>query len=272
MEDQNKNNEIKKLKEIMAFCESMISLDSAEKRSEKIIEFFEDLKKQGVLDDDFVETDENRYLKSQYIKVTIIYDDLSLYNGALNAKRDNLDSFCRIYQATKNSFLPLALLKSHINGWSRYHSDNEHMNALKNKMLPGLEFANHVRNKITGHIENEVIDNSVQWEPTIFRDSIKDNENLQRLLLYRSLLESAINSYIDGTGKHMIFNQEIDFLLPKTCDLFYSFLKELINNSLEYLHLLKAVMNSKIIYFHGLPANLMINAGETEFKTKNKGR
>ena len=31
-------------------------------------------------------------------------------------------------------------------------------------------------------------------------------------------------------------------------------------------------MNSKIIYFHGLPANLIKNAGGTDFKTKNKGR
>ncbi len=261
-----------KLEEIKAFCESMISLNSAEKRNEKIDVFFEEMKTKGYIDEDFNETDENQYLKSQYIKVSIIYDDLSLYDNSFYTEKGNLDSICRMYQATKNSFLPLALLKSYINGWGRYHANDANLNDLKNKILPGLDFANYVRNKIAGHIENEVIDNSVQWEPTIFQDSIKNNGELQRFLLYRSILESAINSYIDETGKHKIFNQEIDILFPNTCKLFYTYHIKLINESLEYLRKLKTKMNSKIIYFHGLPANLFKKAGETDFKTKNKGR
>ena len=126
--------------------------------------------------------------------------------------------------------------------------------------------------KITGHIENDAIGNSVQWEPTIFQDSLKDNELMQRFLLYRSILESAINSYIDANGKHKIFKQEIDIIYPDTCKLFYTYHMQLIKDSLEYLRKLKNTMNSKIIYFHGLPANLIKNAGETDFKTKNKGR
>lgn len=272
MKDYNKENEIRILEEIKTFCESMISLNSTDKRSEKIEAFFEEMKKKGVIDEDFNETDENQYLKSQYIKVSIIYDDLSLYDNIFYAERGNLDSICKMYQATKNSFLPLALLKSYINGWGLYHANDAYINALKDKIIPGLEFANHVRNKITGHIENDVIENSVQWEPTIFQDSLKDNELMQRFLLYRSILESAINSYIDANGKHKIFKQEIDIIYPDTCKLFYTYHMQLIKDSLEYLRKLKNTMNSKIIYFHGLPANLIKNAGETDFKTKNKGR
>ena len=272
MEGYNKGNEIKKLEEIKAFCESIISLNSAEKRNEKIEAFFEELKTKGFINEDFNETDENLYLKSQYIKVSIIYDDLSLYDNIFYAERGNLDSICKMYQATKNSFLPLALLKSYINGWGRYHANDAYINALKEKIIPGLEFVNHVRNKITGHIENDVIGNSVQWEPTIFQDSLKYNELMQRFLLYRSILESAINSYIDANGKHKIFKQEIDIIYPDTCKLFYTYHMQLIKDSLEYLRKLKNTMNSKIIYFHGLPANLIKNAGGTDFKTKNKGR
>lgn len=272
MEGYNKNNEIKMLEKIKAFCESMISLNSAEKRNKKIDVFFEEMKIKGYIDEDFNETAENQYLKSQYIKVSIIYDDLNLYDNSFYTEKGNLDSICRMYQATKNSFLPLALLKSYINGWGRYHTNDANLNALKNKILPGLDFANHVRNKIVGHIENDVIGNSVQWEPTIFQDSLKDNELIQRILLYRSVLESAINSYVDATGKHIIFNQEIDILFPNTSKLFYTYHIQLINDSLEYLRNLKTEMNSKIIYFHRLPANLIKNAGETDFKTKNKGR
>ena len=95
---------------------------------------------------------------------------------------------------------------------------------------------------------------------------------MQTFLLYRSILESAINSYIDANGKHKIFKQEIDIIYPDTCKLFYTYHMQLIKDSLEYLRKLKNTMNSKIIYFHGLPANLIKNAEETDFKTKNKGR
>ena len=72
MKDYNKENEIRILEEIKTFCESMISLNSTDKRSEKIEAFFEEMKKKGVIDEDFNETDENQYLKSQYITHTRI--------------------------------------------------------------------------------------------------------------------------------------------------------------------------------------------------------
>lgn len=45
MKDYNKENEIRILEEIKTFCESMISLNSTDKRSEKIEAFFEEMKK-----------------------------------------------------------------------------------------------------------------------------------------------------------------------------------------------------------------------------------
>lgn len=273
MDEQETENEIKKLKQISAFCETMVTIPSDEKRSDEIKNFFENLKANGFLDEDYVETEENKYLKSQLVKAILIYDDLSLYDGIFVVIEGRLDSICRMYQATKNSFLPLALLKTYISGWGRYHKDDTELNELKEKIWPGLEFANHVRNKITGHLENDVIDNSVQWEPTIFHDSNKDDQLMQRLLMYKSILESAINSYIDDkTGAHKLFSQEIDMLFPDTSNLFYMYLQNLIRDSMLYLNLLIGTMRNKIEYFHGLPANLIKSAGETDFKTKNKGR
>lgn len=113
MDEQEKEN---KIKQVRAFCETMITISSNEKRSDEIENFFEELKANGFLDEDFVETEENKYLKSQLIKAILIYDDLSLYDGTLAINDGKLDSICRMYQATKNSFLPLALLKTYISG------------------------------------------------------------------------------------------------------------------------------------------------------------
>ena len=230
------------------------------------------MKEQNYFDPDFNDTQESIDAKSQYIKATIIYEDLSLYKDAFYVIKDNYISIYRMYQATKNSFLPLALLKSNIKSWSKYHIDDTNMNNLRDNIMSGLEFANHVRNKITGHIEKDIIDNSIQWDPFIFEHNVKDNEILQKIRIYRSILESSINSYVDNAGKHKVFNTEIDFIYPTTCELFYTYLNDLINNSLIFIDLLKKHLETKIINFKGRPENIIIKAAETDFSVKNKGR
>lgn len=250
----------------------MISNPNDIKNEKKKEELLRKLKEQNYLDTDFIDTEDSLEAKSQYIKASIIYDDLFPYKDAFCAIKDNPSTFCRMYQATKNSFLPLALLKSNIKSWSKYHIDDTNMNDLRDKIMPGLEFANHVRNKITGHIEKDIIDNSIQWDPFIFEQNVKDNEIVQKIRIYRSILESAINSYVDNAGNHKVFKAEIDFFYPKTCELFYRYINELINKSLNFLELLKTHLKSKIIFFKGRPANIIIKAAETDFSVKNKGR
>ena len=271
-EKQKLQKEIEILNTIKSFCEEMISNPDEVKNKKKKEELIEKLKEQNYLDSDFIDTDDSLDAKSQYIKASLIYDDLFLYKDAFCAINENPSTICRMYQATKNSFLPLALLKSNIKSWSKYHIEDTNMNELRDMIMPGLEFANHVRNKITGHIEKDIIDNSIQWDPFIFEHNVKDNEILQKIRIYRSILESAINSYVDNAGKHKVFNTEIDIFYPKTCELFYTYINELIKNSLNFLDLLKTHLKSKIIFFKGRPANIIIKAAETDFSVKNKGR
>ena len=146
---------------------------------------------------------------------------------------------------------------------------------LTTKKINDLEYLINSRKDLMHNLEKKFYQKNIDKEEeknNNILDSLKDNELMQTFLLYRSILESAINSYIDANGKHKIFKQEIDIIYSDTCKLFYTYHMQLIKDSLEYLRKLKNTMNSKIIYFHGLPANLIKNAGETDFKTKNKGR
>lgn len=266
LEEQEK--EIQELEIIISYLEAIKNI-APDKRNEEKKKLLEQLKESHFLEADFNEEDDNLTLKSQFIKACLIYDDISMYDGVFLAVKNNLKSICRVYQATKNVFLPLALLRSYINGWGRFHKDNVALNELRSKIMPGLEFANHVRNKITGHIDDNVLNKSVQWEPSIFEDKQRDRQIEQRICIYKAILESAINSYIDpNTGEQKVFKQEIDIIFPDTSKLFYMYIQELIKDSLEYLDLFMALLNSRIVYYPGIPANILMKASETDFDIK----
>lgn len=257
------------LKEIISFCESKINNSENEVGKDC---FLNKLKILGALDEDFEETDEDRLLKSQYIKASVLYDELSFYDVFFRDEGSNIPFFT-MYYMTKNSFLTLSLLKSNINNWGQYYKNDNVLITLQRQIFPGLEFTNHLRNKISGHIETDVMNNTVQWGPYIFEDICKKNKLLQKRLIYQYILESAINSYLDkDTHQHKIFGKEIYLSDSSTCKTFYEYLQNLIVDSIKYLSLVKEIINSKIFYFHGTPANLIKKASETDFVTKNKGR
>ena len=169
--------------------------------------------------------------------------------------------------------LPLSLLYKNLKSWSKFTKDIDEVIVLQRTLCDKLEFANYLRNKISAHMENEVIGNTVQWEPYIFQYDAKKNKTAQRLAMYRSLLESSINSYKeDKTGRQKIFLQEIDLNLPHEANKFFEYLYRTADESLLYLGKLITGFDYKIKYFRGLPVDLMKKAGETEFKLKAKGR
>ena len=177
------------------------------------------------------------------------------------------------YQHVKAIMLPLALLYKNLKTWTKLTKDNDGLMILQKALCDKLEFANYMRNKISAHIENEILCNTVQWEPLIFQDYSKKDKTAQRLVLYRSLLEASINSYQDDkTGKQKIFQKEIDLNLPYYAEMFFEYLYQTVEESLHYLSMLIPIIDLKIRYFTGLPEDLMRAAGETNFKLKARGR
>lgn len=114
---------------------------------------------------------------------------------------------------------------------------------------------------------------SSQWEPLIFQELSKTDKVAQRLVMYRSFLESAINSYQDDkTGKQKVFQTEIDLNIPYYAKMFFEHLYQMVDESLLYLSLLMTTTDERIKYFTGLPEDIMRAASATDFKLKAKGR
>lgn len=219
------------------------------------------------------ETEDSRLQKTEYVKIILIYDELTFYHELLQEESIDAKGLVLKYQYAKSIMSPLALVFNNLKTWSKFQNDDEQLISLHRMLKDKLKFANHLRNKITGHLENQVIGNSIQWEPFIFNSVSKINKTAQRLVMYRSLLESAINSYVDEeTGKHKVFKHEIDLNLPKYAEEFFEYLYNTVNDCMKYLELLSIKIDSQIKYYSGMPLDLMERAGKTDFKLKSKGR
>lgn len=220
-----------------------------------------------------VETEDSKLQKTEYVKIILIYDELKFYHELLTKEATDTNGLILKYQYVKSIMSPLSLVSSNLKTWSKYHTDDEKLISLHKVLKEKLIFANHLRNKISGHLENQVIGNSIQWEPLIFNSVSKTNKKAQKLVMYRSLLESAINSYVDEeTGMQKIFKKEIDLNLPKYAEMFFEYLYAIVNESMTYLELLSTKIDSQIKYYKGMPINLMESAGKTDFRLKAKGR
>lgn len=244
-------------------------LDAHDAKHKELIEFCRAV---GMITEDFDESEKNKALKIEFVKAQLIYDDLQMYTTYSRQVNSNEDALCSSMQAVKNILLPLAILSSNIKSWGQYYQDDDELKGLKLRIIEGLDFANHMRNKITGHLEDEVLKNTIQWEPGIFEVSMKDTA-MQRFLIYKALIESAANSYIDSVShKHRIFEEEVDLIDPATSKKFREYMVTLVNDSMEFLRKFTSLLNSKLEYFAGNPENLYKEAGETDFRLKKKGR
>lgn len=247
---------------------------SLQQRNEQLAAMYMNyLRERGIDIYTFGETEENKALKTEYVKATFIYDDIKFYHELLHKEAKDAEELIRKYQYVKSIMLPLSLLYKNLKSWSKFTRDNDELMGLQHTLFDKLEFVNHLRNKISAHIENEILSNTVQWEPLIFQNYSKKDKTAQRLVMYRSLLESSINSYQDDkSGKQKIFQKEIDLNLPYYAEMFFEYLYQTVEESLRYLNILMSTTDIKIKYFTGLPEDLMRTAGKTNFKLKAKGR
>lgn len=264
---------IKVFEHIKSETESLINIiNDKDAHNSKLNELIEFMRDAGMISEDFNEPEENKELEIQFVKAQLIYDDLQMYTTHFQQVTDKYDAICTALQTVKDILLPLAVLSSNIKKWGKYYQNNDELKDLKSKLNDGLEFANHMRNKITGHLEDEVIRNTIQCEPAIFEVRMKDTI-MQRYLIYKSLIESAANSYVDPiTGKHRIFDYEVDLSYPETNEKFRDYMITLVKDSMEFLEKFKMLLNSKIVYFSGTPENIYKKAGKTDFRLKYKGR
>ena len=206
-----------------------------------------------------------RNFKTTYLRTVILLDDISIYHSELNEEEDWIKKFRLI----KNCFVSLDILRDSFHHYNGFLKDDEELSRAAKDIKKRLQLINHIRNKVSGHLEESLLNKAVQWEPQIFSKENKNNFEGQLFLIYRTLIESAINSYIDKDSIQKVFRTEIDLFYTPDRNLFFNFLGELNLDVISFLTRIKNRVSEEIEYWEKEQMiKMAISAGSTDFRLK----
>lgn len=204
-------------------------------------------------------------IKSTYLRALILFDDITNYHNALNNEID----WSKKFRLFKNCFIALDIFRDSFNDFSSLISGNQELIGLGRNLRKKLEFINHLRNKISGHLDPKLLERAVEWEPHIFAVEMSSKKEAQILLTYKTLLESGINSFIDNDSNQKVFETEIDLFYPPNRKLFFDYMGELNLNSIYYLGAIIDILENKIEFWsNDKMLEMAYKAGMTDFNLK----
>jgi len=196
--------------------------------------------------------------------------------------KDELFNFHQLMVLEENPFKMFKIIKQNIitlntffESLGRYSfliKNNPDLKELTRSIRKRKGLINHMRNKIGGHLDDDVLIRSAQWIPYIFHEKSKENREIQIGLSYQALLEAAVNSYIDlyDNERQKEFGKEIDLNYPPDQALFLNFLEALNSDSLKWIKSAIEIIESDFEYLNdeGIIYQSRI-AGFTDFNLKN---
>ena len=207
-----------------------------------------------------------------YVRAHIIRADIDRNGFAYSQAAENKD-FQECYRLLKNGFLAYSTLGELLNTFSKYTIGNEGLSQKMKELRVKLDFMGHLRNKCTGHLDDRLIDKAIQWEPSLFSKACLESEH-HIYLVYKTLLESAVNSYIDEKGNQKYFHTEIDLFYPPNWDAFIKFMSDSELDSLDFLDEIITTIKPHISVIEK-KEDLFLQAaiaGKTDFRLPKKRR
>lgn len=179
--------------------------------------------------------------RRDYIQIKVMYEDIHYQmKQFVNGKNTN-DKLI----ALKYAMIPLNQVLDQRKTLAKYVIDIPELKKY-DKLYKHLDFFKHVRNKLSGHLDNDVVKMANDWEPLIFHPKCKDDKEFQLFTILKSLFETSINSY-KGQGTEQLFQKEIDILVDER--LLIDTIGRVMEDTLNYLcDIMLYIDNKKIEY------------------------
>jgi hypothetical protein len=164
-------------------------------------------------------------------------------------------SLFEYYTHLKSCFITLKNFKDLIQKSSKLLIGYQELLNIRKDLTAKLECIEYMRNKICGHIDDDFVRFAIKWNPHIMVEIKEDNkgkglEEIWRVeLLCKSLIESAINSYIADVPNQTIFKSEVDFFYKPSYTGFSSFVIDVIIASISFTEMFAKVLAKDINFY-----------------------
>lgn len=164
-------------------------------------------------------------------------------------------SLFEYYTHLKSCFITLKNFKDLIQKSSKLLIGHQDILNKRRALSAKLECIEYMRNKICGHIDEDFVRFAIKWNPHIMVEIKEDNkgnelEEIWRVeLLCKSLIESAINSYIADVPNQTIFKSEVDFFYTPSYKGFSAFVTEVIIESISFIEMFSKVLGADIKFY-----------------------
>ena len=152
------------------------------------------------------------------------------------------------------------------------YEDHRELSTKFREFRKEAELFSYLRNKFTGHLTPDLIDKTLEWQPLILLTLNRDYDPKVILLYNFWLLETAINTYVDESGKQKVFEGDTDLAYPPDKERFEKTFLGSIELASDFLSSLESILKSTI----SLPTlekdlfKLAMEAGQTEFSYLTK--
>ena len=205
-------------------------------------------------------------LQKDYLRVLILLQDLERTAENFDDAMKNEDLIEGLREL-RVGLLAYYLSDDARKKFSRYGKDDNEIRELNKKLAPRTTFLAHLRNYITGHLDDVVLEKTCQWGGfSIFTKSAMGNSALM-VFVNKFLLETGINCCIASKpdDKNVIRN-EIDLTSPSDYKYFMQFMSETYNLTVAFLSKVKAKIEIQLKPYGEREAMMRaLWAGETDF-------
>lgn len=153
--------------------------------------------------------------KKAYLTMLLALEDITASTEIMKNVRNNADALLSYFRNFRFLVITLTNLADNLNQIERSLNTLGFQNSKVSKLRRELDFIKHIRNKGVGHLNPQLLEKSIQWQPSLFSLELKGKLIPNSILSNIAILELAINSYVKESGEHKVFSSIVDFALPK---------------------------------------------------------
>jgi len=187
--------------------------------------------------------------RKQLLELFILKDELEYFHKSLC----NENGFSSKLRLIKHNIIALNTFLDTLDKFNSHIKNNQQLKHKTKSIRKRGELIKHMRNKIGGHLDDDVLIRGAQWTPFIYSKEVKLNNEMQTYFAYKTILEASINSHIDVSSndeRQKDFGREIDFFYPPDAKMFFNYMGGLNTDSIEWIQDTIELIEKDFKYFN----------------------